>query len=478
MRRATKEFVGPFNSWRNVKTYYSAKGDGVTDNTTAIQNALNDLRVARNNGWSVLYFPAGTYKITAELTALRQDVNNDYTGSEIVGADPSTTIIKWYGTSGGTMFEYDGWYSAVKRLTFDGSSSANIGIDQDPSFSTFVEMSDDWFENMANGLVLGIAQQNGQAEHLINRCHFINCSQYGVAPWNWNSLDEWCLHCLFQNCGTGVVNIMGNYHVYDSVFLNSSVCDCESNNDGPFTIDGNISIGSRTFIGGTGTDIRMPDNSLFTTFCGTPLLVTNNQVYDFTASLAVAYMGGCLTMMDNLFAPPSGTTGSVVEWDPQSVSPQLGSETLVGNSYTVPAYGASPGIDYANVVVGYAINNVWDGNAGTVYYDQNCNDAELPDFQLIYCTPGQALTTAYSYSLTDRQVSTDGPWDPISWSLAGSANSGIPGRRSTRATLSPGPHAGRSKPSPSAPPAPTTCIAWMSPRSPAPAMAASWRNTR
>ena len=81
-----EEFVGPFASWRNVQTYYGAKGDGVSDDTTAVQNALNDLRVARNNGWSVLYFPAGTYCVTG-LTCSRQDPNHDYTGCVIVGAN-------------------------------------------------------------------------------------------------------------------------------------------------------------------------------------------------------------------------------------------------------------------------------------------------------------------------------------------------------------------------------------------------------
>ena len=76
-----EEFAGPFASWRNVQTYYGATGDGVTDDTTAIQNALNDLRIARNNGWSVLYFPAGTYLISQELITTRQDANNDYFGS-------------------------------------------------------------------------------------------------------------------------------------------------------------------------------------------------------------------------------------------------------------------------------------------------------------------------------------------------------------------------------------------------------------
>jgi hypothetical protein len=47
----------------NVKTKYGAKGDGLTDDTTSIQNALN---AAANTG--KLYFPTGVYNFSGTLT--------------------------------------------------------------------------------------------------------------------------------------------------------------------------------------------------------------------------------------------------------------------------------------------------------------------------------------------------------------------------------------------------------------------------
>src|SRR5215470_10631643 len=86
-----EEFVGPFASWANVKTNYGAVGDGVTDDTAAIQKGLNALGPTN----ATLYFPAGTYRITQTLSLAGQlDIN-------VIGQDPATTTILWAGASGG-----------------------------------------------------------------------------------------------------------------------------------------------------------------------------------------------------------------------------------------------------------------------------------------------------------------------------------------------------------------------------------------
>ena len=54
-----EEFVGPFPSWKSVKDF-GAKGDGITDDSNAIQAALTALKTIQTNAYSVLYFPAGT----------------------------------------------------------------------------------------------------------------------------------------------------------------------------------------------------------------------------------------------------------------------------------------------------------------------------------------------------------------------------------------------------------------------------------
>ena len=121
-----QSFAGPAASWKNVKDF-GAIGDGIADDTAAIQAALNALKDTTNNPWSTLYFPTGTYRITQQLTTERT-VHNDYLGAQLIGEDPSTTKILWDGAAGGTMLRWDAWYDKISRLTFDGNSSAGAGI--------------------------------------------------------------------------------------------------------------------------------------------------------------------------------------------------------------------------------------------------------------------------------------------------------------------------------------------------------------
>jgi len=86
---SSPEFVGPFASWENARSRFGAAGDGVADDSTALQTALDALASGRK--FAVLFLPAGTYRITRTLSLISAlDVR-------IVGADPETTTIAWAG---------------------------------------------------------------------------------------------------------------------------------------------------------------------------------------------------------------------------------------------------------------------------------------------------------------------------------------------------------------------------------------------
>ena len=192
------EFVGPFPSWANVKTQYGAVGNGAADDTTALQNALNDL--GQSGKASVMYLPAGTYRITATLTlAARINVS-------IIGEDPATTSIVWDGSAGGTMLYLNGVaYSRFNRLTWDGKSKAGIAVDQSKAdgtsvyFDTANEYADDTFTDVGIGIRGGFLGY-GFAETSVLRSHFIRNSQAGISLGNFNALDLFVWHSTFENC--------------------------------------------------------------------------------------------------------------------------------------------------------------------------------------------------------------------------------------------------------------------------------------
>ena len=218
-----EEFSGPFPSWKNVKTDFGAMGDGVTDDAAAINAALLAMRNTGTNNYNVLYFPAGTYLINDTLFNVNRISGEDYSGVQIIGEDPATTIIKWNGAAFGTMLYVNGWYMRVSRLTFDGNGTAERGIFHTGGFSTGCEWSDLFFVNFNPVYSIGLdfsAPVNGQAENAIMRCRFTGV-KYGIMSCNWNSLDQWVWNCLFADCHAALDQCTGYCQAYGNVFLRS-----------------------------------------------------------------------------------------------------------------------------------------------------------------------------------------------------------------------------------------------------------------
>jgi len=314
------EFVGPFPSWRNLKTNYNATGDGITDDTNALQQALNEL--GSSNQSHVLYLPAGTYRITRGLTMISP------MNISIIGEDPDTTTIKWDGPQNGTILYLNGVrYSKFSRLKFDGSGRAAIAIDQSwdgtvPGFDTGNEYSDSVFQDVGYG-IQGGNLGHGAAESAVLRCRFIRNSKAGVVTKNFNALDWFIWYSVFTDCNVGVTNEpgAGNFHVFESVFFNSKTADVLIKNTMYFSIRNNFSLNSKAFFLAT----FVGRNAALTTIQG-------NTIIDPLDSPAIRIENlGPVLLIDNTIRTRAGATGPVVQFRPF----EPGDFVSVGNKYTV-----------------------------------------------------------------------------------------------------------------------------------------------
>lgn len=90
----------------NVKTDYGARGDGITDDTIALNNAI----AAANSSKETLFFPAGTYKVS---------ILNAITASGVIvrGEGRNSTIIATFSATGDVV-SLTGQFQTIEDLSF------------------------------------------------------------------------------------------------------------------------------------------------------------------------------------------------------------------------------------------------------------------------------------------------------------------------------------------------------------------------
>ncbi|HEY2583270.1 MAG TPA: glycosyl hydrolase family 28-related protein [Mucilaginibacter sp.] len=340
------EFVGPFDSWLNAKKEFGAKGDGVTDDTDALQNAFNAAASGKNN--NTLYLPAGTYLIKSTLTM------NYHINVSIVGADPTKTIIKWAGAAHGTMMQINGTaYSKFNRITFNGNKIAGVAVEQSwdgkkPHFDTSNEYADDVFIDVDFGLHGG-GLGHGFAETSILRDKFIRNTSAGVSLGNFNALDIWIRNSLFQDCTVGVTNGYGagNFRVYNCVFRNSTNSDIFNYNTGGFSIRYNTSTHSHQFFLAGGTP-----NPATT-------IIERNTIIDPVIAQAITVNNqGPTIFINNIVRSHNSTTAgpvAVFNGSPNSDTFSMGNTFTVANPVAI----TSKKIEYNDKVVSpTSLNNL------------------------------------------------------------------------------------------------------------------------
>lgn len=305
-----EEFIGPFPSWANVKEVYGAVGDGVADDTDALQQALDE--VATPGYAAVVYFPAGTYRITRTLQFTAR------LSASLIGEDPTTTTIKWDGPADGEMMFANGVaYSRWSRLTWDGSGTALIAVRHGHTGGfhpqvTQNQHTDEIFRDMGAGLL--VDPVNGGDTHLILRCHFLRCWIQGIAVHSYNAIDWHIWDSVFEDCKYGLQSYVGNFHVYRSLFLRSTEADIRA---GLYYtgIRDNLSIGSKVFV----ENLHL----------GQPGILQGNTVLGALDPTVVRWVpGNGVLLLDNTFVTDAASPGApVVNVENNLVS--------MGNTYTV-----------------------------------------------------------------------------------------------------------------------------------------------
>ena len=151
----------------NVKDY-GAKGDGVTDDTLSIQNAM-DFIVQRGIG-GTLYFPSGNYVVTGTINYYTSTTK----GITIKGDGVGATIIEWHGTAG-TLFTNEKTIANQWQYNThfaDFTLTARVGSVSAPvvgSVGLYVDMTrNHWYMNnvritgFETGMIVGVHSEAGK----------------------------------------------------------------------------------------------------------------------------------------------------------------------------------------------------------------------------------------------------------------------------------------------------------------------------
>ncbi len=220
-----KEF---FSDYANVVDF-GAVGDGVTDDSAAIQAAIDK---AETDGLRV-FVPAGTYLISTALSVP--------TGVEIVGEGRNNTIIR---TSVNTIDAFDIESNARKvRIAYlDITSGAGVGASNAAINVAGVNgCAECVFEDLdINSFEFGFDTADLYWQNYHRNIRFQECD-YGF---NGNgtagtSINNYFSHCYFQDCDT--------YSVFVTAFKGTHFNSCNFGHDGTTTSGPAIQFGTNCF---------------------------------------------------------------------------------------------------------------------------------------------------------------------------------------------------------------------------------------
>ena len=178
---------------------FGAVGNGVADDTVAIQAALNE------GAWKTIFFPVGSYKITSTLTVPNAQ------NIRLLGGGRHNTIIHMFG-NGNILTMTNPNHCALEELVFlRGSGTGNGVVFSGQNGSNGIDHCA--FEgNTGYGLAFTASQAVPQSSNRVTRCRFLS-----------NTLEQ--LYMFWSNDSTIAFNTYGGGtgpYATAACFLNNS----------------------------------------------------------------------------------------------------------------------------------------------------------------------------------------------------------------------------------------------------------------
>ncbi|KAF3932746.1 hypothetical protein ABW19_dt0205660 [Dactylella cylindrospora] len=246
-----------YQVYRNVKDF-GAKGDGVTDDTAAIQNAISsgsrcglgcDSLTTKP---ALVYFPPGTYMVSGAIATYynthlvghpddlpRLKATAGFVGYAIIEGNPYNNGQNWHGPT-------NNFYKVVRNFILDTTlmpaSSYGTGIHwqvaQASSLNNIVFVSN----NSPGTLHQGIYMENGSGGYMSDLV--FNGGKFGA----WMGNQQFTLRNItFNNCDTGIYLAWGwAWHFKSANFNNVRIgIDMTSAADGRFSVGSVVVADSR-----------------------------------------------------------------------------------------------------------------------------------------------------------------------------------------------------------------------------------------
>jgi hypothetical protein len=299
------------SDWINVKNApYGAHGDGLHDDTHAIQAALN-MASSKPNFPMTVYFPPGTYIISSELTANNTRSWKGIYGLAMVGSG-CNTILQWRGARGGTMYLPNGAGRArYIGLTWNGANIAGYAISLSATTmkEDHVRIESDAFERFTGSAIYSYGGGDGvhdyASEVMVWNCLFSGCGT-GMIVGSAEANDyDWTIEQdEFVNCGTGISVPTGKAMIFDDQFKHSGQCDITTRSQYSQRVRRCTSIGSASFFATTG-GIQRATNAQIIQDC---------HIDSWTSNAGAIQLGnpGPNQVLDCVFTNPPGGNPPIV----------------------------------------------------------------------------------------------------------------------------------------------------------------------